>query len=323
MHCRNVALSAAAIVAATGSWASAQTTCVNPPTNCITNPSFESPSPFGGGSTPDGWTNHSDSAECIYRQNGVSVPGSPDVTARTGTRCVQVTASPSGGFRSFSTDLRNFFVPNFPFYDVMIDWNGGDYVVEGWFMIPESTPIMGNGFASIKFTLKGAADPNQDNVSVDAWGLRGPTLYNISGHTCGEWVQFRAVLTQAEAHQQFIDNGFSEAIDGMPNRLKPVLGMWFFGEIGSGTIFWDDIVVRQVQPGEPTPEILPPLGSELCPPSCLADFNQDGSVDPDDLGDFINCYFSVPPCDGADINGDLNVDPDDLGDFINIYFGGC
>ncbi|MGD9689440.1 MAG: hypothetical protein AB7K52_07465 [Phycisphaerales bacterium] len=63
-------------------------------------------------------------------------------------------------------------------------------------------------------------------------------------------------------------------------------------------------------------------------PPCPADFNGDGNVDPDDLGDFINCYFSVPPCDGADFNGDGNIDPDDLGDFINVYFttvgaGGC
>ncbi|MGD9689441.1 MAG: hypothetical protein AB7K52_07460 [Phycisphaerales bacterium] len=56
---------------------------------------------------------------------------------------------------------------------------------------------------------------------------------------------------------------------------------------------------------------------------CLADFNADGNVDPDDLGDYINCYFGVPPCDQADFNNDGNVDPDDLGDFINTYFAGC
>ncbi|MGD9688906.1 MAG: lamin tail domain-containing protein [Phycisphaerales bacterium] len=59
-------------------------------------------------------------------------------------------------------------------------------------------------------------------------------------------------------------------------------------------------------------------------PACPQDFNNDGSVDPDDLGDYINCYFSVPPCDRADFNNDGSVDPDDLGDFINVYFGpGC
>ncbi|MGD9690714.1 MAG: multiheme c-type cytochrome [Phycisphaerales bacterium] len=56
---------------------------------------------------------------------------------------------------------------------------------------------------------------------------------------------------------------------------------------------------------------------------CAADFNGDGFVDPDDLGDFINCYFSVPPCPEADFNADSNIDPDDLGDFINTYFAGC
>ncbi|MGD9690882.1 MAG: hypothetical protein AB7K52_14930 [Phycisphaerales bacterium] len=61
--------------------------------------------------------------------------------------------------------------------------------------------------------------------------------------------------------------------------------------------------------------------------TCTADFNVDGAIDPDDLGDFINCYFGetgVPgTCAAADFNQDGAVDPDDLGDFINIYFGGC
>ncbi|MGD9690200.1 MAG: hypothetical protein AB7K52_11155 [Phycisphaerales bacterium] len=56
-------------------------------------------------------------------------------------------------------------------------------------------------------------------------------------------------------------------------------------------------------------------------PSCPQDFNGDGTVDPDDLGDYINCYFATPPCPEADFNADGAVDPDDLGDFINAYFG--
>ncbi|MGD9689220.1 MAG: hypothetical protein AB7K52_00275 [Phycisphaerales bacterium] len=56
---------------------------------------------------------------------------------------------------------------------------------------------------------------------------------------------------------------------------------------------------------------------------CRPDFNGDGTLDADDLGDYINCYFSVPACDRADFNNDLNTDPDDLGDFINAYFAGC
>ncbi|MGD9688612.1 MAG: hypothetical protein AB7K52_03385 [Phycisphaerales bacterium] len=50
---------------------------------------------------------------------------------------------------------------------------------------------------------------------------------------------------------------------------------------------------------------------------CPGDFNGDGNLDPDDLGDFINCYFASPPCPQADFNGDGSVDPDDLGDVID------
>ncbi|MGD9689419.1 MAG: hypothetical protein AB7K52_07580 [Phycisphaerales bacterium] len=67
-----------------------------------------------------------------------------------------------------------------------------------------------------------------------------------------------------------------------------------------------------------------PTCEALATPPCPADFNQDGNVDPDDLGDFINCFFAVPSCPGADFNQDGNIDPDDLGDYINTFFGpGC
>ncbi len=57
--------------------------------------------------------------------------------------------------------------------------------------------------------------------------------------------------------------------------------------------------------------------------TCAADFNGDGNLDPDDLSDYIACYFSIPACDRADRNGDSNIDPDDLSDYIAQYFGGC
>lgn len=56
-------------------------------------------------------------------------------------------------------------------------------------------------------------------------------------------------------------------------------------------------------------------------PACPSDFNRDGVVDPDDLSDFIACFFGQPPCPGADFNGDGTPDPDDLSDFIAAYFG--
>lgn len=56
---------------------------------------------------------------------------------------------------------------------------------------------------------------------------------------------------------------------------------------------------------------------------CPADFNSDGELTPDDLGDFVNAYFSVPPDTIADFNLNGEVEPDDLGDFINAFFAGC
>ncbi len=58
-------------------------------------------------------------------------------------------------------------------------------------------------------------------------------------------------------------------------------------------------------------------------PGCPADFNGDGNTDPDDLSDYIACYFAQPPCAAADFSGDGNTDPDDLSDYISAFFGGC
>ena len=56
---------------------------------------------------------------------------------------------------------------------------------------------------------------------------------------------------------------------------------------------------------------------------CAADFNCDGNTDPDDLSDYITCYFAAPPCDQADFNGDGYTDPDDLAGYIDAFFAGC
>ncbi len=76
-----------------------------------------------------------------------------------------------------------------------------------------------------------------------------------------------------------------------------------------------------------TPIILPRNTSDaasVCPgPACNVDFNGDGNIDPDDLSDYITCFFEVPPCSAADFNGDGNADPDDLSDFITGFFQGC
>ncbi len=55
------------------------------------------------------------------------------------------------------------------------------------------------------------------------------------------------------------------------------------------------------------------------------DFNIDGVVNPDDLGDYITDYFQLdaqnePVCDHCDFNLDRTLNPDDLGDYITAYF---
>jgi len=57
--------------------------------------------------------------------------------------------------------------------------------------------------------------------------------------------------------------------------------------------------------------------------ACPSDFDRSGIVNPDDLSDYIACYFTFPPCDDADFNADGTADPDDLSDFIAAFFAGC
>jgi hypothetical protein len=59
---------------------------------------------------------------------------------------------------------------------------------------------------------------------------------------------------------------------------------------------------------------------------CLADFDQNGIVNPDDLADFVTLYFNPGVYgDGrtADHSGDGLTNPDDLADYIRVYFNGC
>lgn len=60
---------------------------------------------------------------------------------------------------------------------------------------------------------------------------------------------------------------------------------------------------------------------------CPAEFNHDGVVNPDDLADFITCFFlevQVPgTCGDADFNLDESMNPDDLADFITAFFAAC
>ncbi|MGD9690717.1 MAG: lamin tail domain-containing protein [Phycisphaerales bacterium] len=146
--------------------------------------------------------------------------------------------------------------------------------------------------------------PGDAVAAVDVfWSIYTlPGAYTQADNDLG--INWAASLTGFEGGRQSVLN---PAVDGtgFPTGL---FNRSMFGSPG-----YVDLVT--------TNPIIPPGDDCLI---CPQDFNNDGNVDPDDLGDYINCYFSVPPCEGADINADGNVDPDDLGDFINLYFGpGC
>jgi len=53
---------------------------------------------------------------------------------------------------------------------------------------------------------------------------------------------------------------------------------------------------------------------------CIADYNGDGLLDPDDLADFIAAFFDDSEAHRTDFNGDGFVDPDDLADYIHEFF---
>ena len=91
--------------------------------------------------------------------------------------------------------------------------------------------------------------------------------------------------------------------------------------------------------------VITPQGRACVAPivACPWDYNTDGSLNPDDLGDFITDYFMAPAiagpggfsvaCPGnaapydagfrADVTADCMLNPDDLGDYITGYFQGC
>jgi hypothetical protein len=62
-------------------------------------------------------------------------------------------------------------------------------------------------------------------------------------------------------------------------------------------------------------------------PPCAADFNGDGRRNPDDLSEFITCFFlqiQFPGfCSSGDFNRDTIINPDDLSEFITMFFLGC
>ncbi len=316
-------LMAAGLVAACGMAAQGQTP------GPLTNGSFETQNPFNS-NEPRGWHNASNPSQAVYRKSPTDGL-TPTAIMRTGTRSIMLRPVPGSGndtVRAWTTDVQNFFVPGFPFYDPYYAQGAGNVVVRGYYAIPATDPISDTREnVGMRLDLKLG---NQNFASKD---IHENTL--INGHTNGAWVFFEAVFSEADIAQRVADsaaNGFPLPPGTYVDHCKITLSRFANfpeGVTSNGVIFWEDMTYQQI-----------------VAPTCTLDYNLDTVVNPDDLGDFITDYYTDPaiagpggyavPCpeNAAPYNqgykaafvigggGQCNEPfPDNLGDWITQYFG--
>jgi hypothetical protein len=284
-------------------------------TSGLYNGGFEVACLFGCGCSgpfAEGW--HSPGCDSIARRRSVGDGQSPTffpvgtpgaLTPHSGDAVLQLGTHGFGGFEGWTTDTVNFCYcdqtcqtacnPPFPFFDPYFDYDGGDVVVSGWYMIPADAPITDS--AGIKINIKVNF---QDVATIED--------LSITGHTNGEWRQLTLTFPRAEIQRQYECNRGIQPNCGcgcvpaspLPNHAK-ITVMRFTGDGNptSGAVYWDDITYQQLPPVAP----------------CDADVNCDGSVDGFDVevmeqavgGDMSN--FCQPD---ADFNGDGSVDGFDV-----------
>ncbi len=154
----------------------------------------------------------------------------------------------------------------------------------GWINLGGGSPADGGSYANVTGADFGVnLDPSDGFLSGFAWGE------NVG------WINFSA-------------GGAADPL--LTARIAVDPPRRFAGFVWSENIGWINLNVAAD-------------GKHVEVRTCAADFNGDGFIDPDDLSDYIACYFGTPPCDLADFNADGFVDPDDLSDYISVFFGGC
>ncbi len=298
------AMAGAAILAATGFAARAQTPCPLP-TNCVSNPGFEQRDQFSSAGDPVGWHNLSNPVESKRRVIGDAF--SPPAVSRTGAASISISTPGNSAFRGMTTDWRNFTVPGFPFYDPVFDYaNGGDIVISGWYFIPSSAPITGDR-CFIKLNVKRG---NQDYATLDPMDGANPA-WLIDGHTNDQWRYYEIRWPIQNIREQVLfnqDQGYF-SIPPYPDHIKITIGRFGFGNVASsGTIFWDDITCIQEAPPAPC--------------GCAADYNADGGVDGGDIESFFIDWEASGGC--SDVNQDGGIDGGDIEAFFLLWeAGGC
>ena len=299
-------------------------------TNGLQNGGFERICFICGGPFAEGW--HSAGGDTIAPRRFVGdgqTPaifpvGTPNaITPHSGNAMQAIGTHGSGGYEGVSTDTTNycwcdqtcgtFCSTPFPYFDPNFDYNGGDVVVSGYYMIPANDPIVGD-FAGMKIRAKVL---NQDVATFES--------LDISGHTNGQWVFYTRTVARAAIQEQYECNAGIRPNCGcncvptspLPDRIK-VEPLRFVGDGNptSGTIYWDDITYTQLPPG----------------PSCDSiDFNND-TLFPDtaDIDDFLSVFSGgacstdpSPGCNDIDFNNDtLFPDTLDIDSLLSVFSGG-
>ncbi len=297
-------------------------------TNGLQNGSFDQTCYFCGSPFPEGW--FSPGADIIARQRVIGdglLPeftpiGNPGLHPHSGIGVIEVGTRGNGGFEGMTTDSLNFCycdqtcstacLSPYPFFDPIFDYNGGDVVVSGWYMIPAGAGLVtDHGVVRIDVKVN-----NQDVATKE--------FVDIVGDTNGLWQPFTLTFSRADIQQQYECNRGILPECGcncvpsspLPNHTKITLGRFVGdGTPTSGTIYYDDVTYTQL-----------PVG-----PTCDSiDFNNDTSLfDPQDIDAFLSVYSEGPcipdtaTCNDIDFNNDSSLfDPCDIDAFLLVFSEG-
>ncbi|MGQ0628001.1 MAG: hypothetical protein ACT4PL_07870, partial [Phycisphaerales bacterium] len=156
--------------------------------------------------------------------------------------------------------------------------------------------------------------PLPAGASIANVGFRHPLSHSGEAYSNAAWTTRRDGDTLVFETQPFATNANANAI-----RWSTLYNFRFDSNVAPTT---GDAVIGLFKPGTPATAVASGMPVPTVP-VCAVDFNHDGFATPDDLDDYITCFFDVPACAQAEFNGDGIVSPDDLDDFITAFFNGC
>ena len=173
---------------------------------------------------------------------------------------------------------------------------------------PSGTRIIGGTNASGQLTYQPAFPIVARFLDASGTSPRGVSVASIRGDLSA--IPGTKTLEAYDVNGQLLDVDTQQDSSTAPLLVEsPAANIHFVRMFSSSaTVGFDDLRFDQPQP---------------IAPACPADFNLDGSLDPDDLADYISAFFVIPPAPGSDFNNDGTTDPDDLADYIGAFFAGC